>query len=92
MHVKNNEFSKHSIEEGELTLIWSCQDLPNLISVCTDSNGLIYGMTYNWEENKTACVYIISPTGQSTLDINVIGLFFCPKGSMKHYRKEVTVV
>ena len=59
------ELSKYSIEEGKLTSIWSCQDLPGLLSVYADSNGLIYGVTAIPEERcQTVCLYIISPTGK----------------------------
>ena len=68
VHGECNQLSKYSIEEGELTLIWSCKDLPNIRAVCADSNGLIYGVTCITDETcQTTCLYIISPTGKEIL-------------------------
>ena len=41
VHKRDDKLSKVSIEKRELTSIWSSKDLPNLLSVCADSNGLI---------------------------------------------------
>jgi len=37
-----NKLIKYKIENGKLTTVWTCDDVTDGYSVCTDSNGLIY--------------------------------------------------
>jgi len=37
-----NKLIKYKIENGKLSTVWTCDDVTDGYSVCTDSNGLIY--------------------------------------------------
>ena len=61
-----SDVSKHSIEDGELTTIWTCKGLDNVVSLCSDPNGLIYAATFQGQKS----IYIISPAGKLSVHGN----------------------
>ena len=55
-----DKLKKYKIEDGELLPLWTCDGLVNLLDVCADSQGIIYGIT----DRSSKLIYIISPTGR----------------------------
>ena len=54
--------TRYRIENNQLTKVWTCEDLTDGHSVCTDSDGLIYVST----RNKRKILYVLSTTGMCT--------------------------
>jgi len=59
--VGGGKLMKYKVENGELTTVWTCEDVTNGNRVCSDSIGLIYVCT----NNNLKTVYIISPEGKT---------------------------
>jgi len=60
--VDGGKLIKYKVENGTLTTVWTCDDVPYVYSVCADSDGLIYVFA---DSIKTC--YIISPMGKNLL-------------------------
>jgi len=56
--VDEYKLIKYKLENGKLTKVWTCEDLADGYSVCTDSDGLIYVSGQNLKS-----IYIISSSG-----------------------------
>ena len=54
--------TRYRIENNQLTKVWTCEDITDGHSVCTDSGGLIYVSTLN----KRKILYVLSTTGMCT--------------------------
>ncbi|KAF6021664.1 hypothetical protein EB796_020024 [Bugula neritina] len=58
--VGGDTLFKLRIDNGDLTLIWACEETFGSSSLCTDCNGLIYVDTLN----NLKKLYIVSPEGE----------------------------
>ncbi|KAF6021662.1 hypothetical protein EB796_020022 [Bugula neritina] len=58
--VSGDTLFKFSIDNGNLTPIWACEEMVDSSGLCTDSNGLIYVTTCN----SFKAMYIVSPEGE----------------------------
>jgi len=56
--VSADKLIKYKVENGKLTTVWTCEDVTEGYSVCTDSNGLIYV-----SRRRLKLIYVISPSG-----------------------------
>jgi len=57
---------KYKVENGELTTVWTCDDVTEGYSVCADSDGLIYVSGETLQS-----LHIISPSGTVCNKINL---------------------
>jgi len=61
--VCGSKLQKYKIDNGELVELWTCDDIIDGYSLCTDSNGLIYVTTSILKK-----IYVISSQGAVTYD------------------------
>jgi len=60
--VCEEKLQKFKIENGQLVELWTCNDIKDEYSLCTDSNGFIYVTTRFWKK-----IYVISSQGAANI-------------------------